>query len=79
MKPSSALWGFLVVSQSAYAATFVWDSNNTAAPVAFDGGGTWTATNNFHDGAANVTWPVGAGVTDIAEFGNNNSFPVGNA
>lgn len=78
MKPSSALWGFLVVSQSAYAATFTWDSNNTAAPVAFDGGGTWTANNNFHDGAANLTWPVGAGVTDIAEFGNINSVPVGN-
>lgn len=79
MKPSYALWGFLVVSQSAYAATFTWDSNNTAAPVAFDGGGTWTATNNFHDGAANLTWPVGAGVTDVAEFGNINSVPVGNA
>src|SRR5688500_15081604 len=81
MKPSYALWGFLVVSQSAHAATLTWDSNGATAPVAFDGGGTWTASPtpplNFHDGAANVAWPSGAGVTDIAAFGNITAVPIG--
>src|SRR5687768_6703876 len=79
MKPSYALWGILAVSHSTviHAATFRWDANGATAPVAFDGGGTWTAANNFHDGAANLTWPTGAGVTDIAEFGNGASVPHG--
>jgi len=81
MKPSYALWGFLFVSQSAHAATLTWDSNGATAPVAFDGGGMWTASPtpplNFHDGAANVAWPSGAGVTDIAAFGNITSVPIG--
>lgn len=81
MKPSYALWGFLVVSQSVHAATLNWDANAAAAPVAVDGGGTWTASPtpplNFHDGTANVAWPSGAGVTDIAVFGNISSTPIG--
>jgi len=51
-----------------------WDANNTAAPVALDDGGTWTAANNFHNGSANVTW---SGAPDIAVFGNTASVPLG--
>lgn len=82
MKAKHALLGLFVVcnftmSQSGQAATFNWDSNNTAAPVAFDGGGVWTNANNFHNGTANITWPTGTAVTDIAAFGNTASTPIG--
>lgn len=81
MKVKHALLGFLVVSHSSLltAATLVWDSNNTAAPIKYDGAGTWTAANNFYDDAtpANVTWSTAATATDIASFGNATSVPVG--
>ncbi|RYD17566.1 MAG: hypothetical protein EOP88_25920, partial [Verrucomicrobiaceae bacterium] len=81
MKPKHALLGLFVVCNfcmsSSQAATFNWDSNNTAAPVAFDGAGIWTNANNFHNGTANITWPTGTAVTDIAAFGNTASVPIG--
>ncbi len=77
MKPSCALLGFLMVSQSALlkAATFTWDSNGTAIPNPMDGGGVWTNANLFWNGTANITWPTGTSVTDIAVFGANPVIP----
>ena len=83
MKPKRALLGLFVVCQfstgSTQAATYTWDSNNTGAPIKYDGTGTWTTANNFYnDGtSANITWPTGTAVTDIASFGNATSTPVG--
>ncbi|RYD42013.1 MAG: hypothetical protein EOP85_11810, partial [Verrucomicrobiaceae bacterium] len=81
MKAKYALLGLFVVCNfsmsTVQAATYTWDSNNTGAPVAFDGAGVWTAANNFHNGTASITWPTGTAVTDIAAFGNITSVPVG--
>ncbi|MES2923386.1 MAG: autotransporter-associated beta strand repeat-containing protein [Verrucomicrobiota bacterium] len=77
MKAKTALLGFLVASQSIQlqAANLTWDANGATLPNPFDGATVWTNANLFYNGAANVTWPVGTGVTDVAVFGANPGTP----
>lgn len=81
MKPKNALLGIFVICQfsapSTQAATLTWDSNAGTAPFGYDGAGIWTDANKFYNGTANVTWPTGTAVTDIAAFGNSTSSPAG--